>query len=930
MRKFKIFFLFLMSFELFAQSLRKDSEIEIKLDTEEIDKKSRQPENIYNRRLEEIFSNPSVVSGLNSGADLINQSVDALMESVFYRLLDNERTFAISDLTKITFGLDRQLFSTAFGGYLVADRMRINPNYSVSVYKVGAFPIIFGLDGFYEVGEIYLSSESKRALENEKLPFWKKSLNNWFGLLPFLTRILPPSFNPLELYNPWRELNAPISFPLDHNSFAKMERGTIRTFAMRGTISFSMPIEEGISQLVRDQILTETGLIISLPISVYTYGEIRVNILKKDEKTAWVSLTRSRNRAGALRGNIGNRYFVGQGILAFLHGNPVLSSFAKSWKGFLIPFNPVIFDYTHSLGVSDQEVYEIKMNHPGGQQAYKMAAKGDFFFMQDTLGKLPKDEQKKSKEKMGYSFLLKKIDHEIEKKYARGNNFFVIKRQNERSNRLVESEIKTANETKFELENKVDYSTTYVSTLSGVEEVKLFLETVAPVKRLDKKESGNKSWTDHRYESANPKNPFKMLAQFSLQDRFTDVDDFERYKKIIENILVISLADLPTFPRKDIEGLKKANELRHFSNPSQEHLILHQIPMPLGKFFALSTIEFSAKQIQEAAMLDRKTILAAVEDVFKDIYGKPIYKTGVFDGSEEALYFIGSPFRLLNLRPLQLEIPDAVKSFVESLEDVKQFRTIDERIEQLSEIFRSEYPLEVLGALIRLVGTEKVKRKLVFQTSARGNLSEELRRTYESIDGQSFQVLKSSDYKDDDEEEADYKVILKSFFPTDQRAFSGVSIKKIIFKSSPVEEKVFVKNKSKRKNKKSKTQEILNSENLRSDLELTIDVESEKEAAKYKTYIRIEEAGRLLVGKFRIVDQIIELPAKDLSENNVRLNMFLSGPRSLINSFYWDKIIQNQGKFHIYVSVSPDGRMWSQEKSFGVEIRSGKIFKTID
>jgi len=51
----------------------------------------------YLQPIEQLLQNPALITSLTSNADAINRSVESVMDSLFYSLLDNERAFKLTE-----------------------------------------------------------------------------------------------------------------------------------------------------------------------------------------------------------------------------------------------------------------------------------------------------------------------------------------------------------------------------------------------------------------------------------------------------------------------------------------------------------------------------------------------------------------------------------------------------------------------------------------------------------------------------------------------------------------------------------------------------------------------------------------------------------------------------------------------------------------
>jgi hypothetical protein len=166
------------------------------------------------RPIERLFKNPIFASGISSGADAINQSIETLMESLFYNLMDNKLKWPLTDSANINLGFTRDVFNARSGAYVVVDRFGIGPDYSRELYRYNGIPVTLGANQSTDVYDIYLRNDPMRVIDNKNLPWWRIATNNWFGALPLLEAILPPSFNPNEMYDPLKRLESPFTFPL--------------------------------------------------------------------------------------------------------------------------------------------------------------------------------------------------------------------------------------------------------------------------------------------------------------------------------------------------------------------------------------------------------------------------------------------------------------------------------------------------------------------------------------------------------------------------------------------------------------------------------------------------------------------------------------------------------------------------------------------
>ncbi len=158
-----------------------------------------------------ILRNPAIANTLNLGTNLLNRSTETLMEVLFYSILDQKMSSRLTRDLKFETELRRDLISLPNGSYVVVDKflmVLLMIAYSLP-YLCNCSP---GIDGRVGLQHIYVRNDAMRAINQKTLPWYRSLLNNWFGILPLLTGILPPSFNPNELYDPINVPLAPFTF----------------------------------------------------------------------------------------------------------------------------------------------------------------------------------------------------------------------------------------------------------------------------------------------------------------------------------------------------------------------------------------------------------------------------------------------------------------------------------------------------------------------------------------------------------------------------------------------------------------------------------------------------------------------------------------------------------------------------------------------
>ena len=315
----------------FASSNQKvvDTDSVVKIDfSNPEEEKEGESESFYAPPIEFLFRNPAVQANLSAGVDAINSSVDTLMDSLFYSIMNNDTNFHFNDFIWYNLNFRRRLFSTPAGYYVVVDRFQTGPVYNRVVWNRQNVPITFGVNSAVEAMQIYIRTDGMRIAQDQNLSIPRRLLNNWLGLVPVLAGILPPSFNQNQLYDPLAELETPFVLPLSVDKFYSMPVGAIRSYALNGGIRLSPDLGGLVDPATLDLLARIGG----------------INVLRHGEHTAWVGVSDLDRMGQAIQPFIGQRYFILRGALAAEAWNHMWM-----WSGVPINMLPLNIDMEQSL-----------------------------------------------------------------------------------------------------------------------------------------------------------------------------------------------------------------------------------------------------------------------------------------------------------------------------------------------------------------------------------------------------------------------------------------------------------------------------------------------------------------------------------------------------------------------------------------------------
>ena len=864
--------------------------------------------------IEKIFKNPALQSGLASGADAINRSIDSLMESVFYSLLDNKLVYQFNDNVFISLNLTRDVYSTSTGEYVVADRASFGPGFVQELGKVHGIPINFGSEAGVEVLDIYLTTDGKRVAEQQDLPWWRRTLNNWFGVLPILSAILPPSFNPNELYDPFHQLETPFSFPKSVDSFKRMPIGTIRSYSLSGGVHLGVDLGAGfIDKKTKSAIAALPGISAGLPYSVFKTGEHRINVLKRSENLAWVGLTDLKRTGHVLSPLIGAPLYFLTGTIPY-------------WKGFKVNFFPLDVELSQALVDRFDQLYAYDLSNPWAQTAYLDAIKGDF-----TSSAYLTAQERKDGVKTGVLYLFTREKSGVEAGRRSSQNLAVLRHQREHSRSLAESKITDSRGTYYVLESNTDTNDELWNILVGSSENKVHQDSLLTVQRVEEKATGTEAQI--RYVFSETANPIGLTLTLNIADRFLTTLDYRRYLAAIESFTRLPLNGMPEFNLVSAPRLKAFREQSALGTPRNQSFVIHPMEQHLGDFSATATIFVSTAVLEEVLRLGEPKWWEA----FAQAYDQEEPERWKSINRDRDLMLQGRwlpasllyPLRAINVRSPAV---DAIREITERVAGLKRLSMAQDPLDArnaLHSFFNSDYPERTARALLSMVDPEKFPRSVSFYAKPKGDGTDELKELYRSINGK---IVRSRLPQPIQERYGWLKEKLGEFSPTAVRERRNRPHIGRIFVETVVP-KAAVKPKVSKATKGIKPE--LPDETRR--VRVRLHVKNMSPVLNGRFFVRIEQAGRLALGKLVLAEEVLNLPAsvgepgERLAPDTLPYDFYLNGSESPFQGMMYDRAMAGGGgDFTVSLSASIDGVVFSDERQFKFRFSDGKLMKPLE
>ncbi len=828
---------------------------------------------------EKIFKNPVLASGLVAGTDAINHAIDTFMESVFYSLLDNQINIPMNDETSLQVNLNRDVYDAPDGMYVVVDRFSLGPQFLKQIGTIREVPINLGARTGFSFIDVQLRSDAIRLKEKENLTFFRHALNNWFGILPALEAILPPSFNMNEMYDPARRLEIIGLVPTTLENAAKIPIGAIRSYQTSGGVELGIDWASFLgskADIIKSK-LAEMNL--SLPFSVFFEGEHRISVLKRAENVVWVSVNNSRSVGYRFNGLFGTTFFLIRNTLPY-------------WKGFPVKFYPFDIKFEQAFSKLYEKIFEFDLTGKPAQDAYLKAVQGDFTEA-SKLAEFSRDRLKNT----GVQYFFTKKEDRTSFENNVSQNFAMWKKVRNNDRYISDIHINEPEGDTVILETGRNWTHEWSDMFAGKEESKW--QGIGVIK-VDEKiaKTGVVEFKISKQE-----NPYYVLMNYLVNDKYVEAEEFKKYIDQLKAFLYLPLSDVPRIQIRDDDALRASRMRNFFQFDPVTHPNLHVTPTHLGKLRFDATLLLTSKHIDQISRTPKPELLQVLTASFNG--DAKLWNDENYLQSPARMYFSWSsllfyPFRLLTNSEFMYDRLAEVETIIEALEEFKNDGDAVNRRSALRKLFATSHPLELARALLHLANEKTVSRSVSFSSESKGRGSVGAKFQFDALN----QVRIRSDAKPQRVDR--YENVREKeneFIPTGLKVKkSRTSIAQLGLSIVPDRAKpTFV---------------------------LRVQARSVEPFQNAQVFVRMEQSGKLNLGKFKLGDAVIPVRPRfakkgflDQSEFEVDINK-VDAP---LSGFIIDQALKFGGDFRIGVSVSQDAKSWSQERFLEFSYRDGVL-----
>lgn len=859
--------------------------------------------------IEDIFRNPAVEQGLSTGANAINQSFESLMESMFYSLLDRDTAFRFTKSIYSWVGTRRDLYDAPSGAYVVVDRVSFGPGFGQELYRLENIPVTLGARGGIDLVDIYLTSDGRRLTRAREDSWWRSAVANWLGLVPLLSRILPPSFNPNEMYDPLHLAKVPTLFPMTLENFKSMPIGGVRSYGLSGGIQLPLDLAKSmLGDAVGKAMAGLANSFVTFPYSVFKTGEHRINVLRKSKSVAWVGVSDESRLGHGIGLRAGSAFYLLAGAIPPIR-IPGISR-PIEWAGIASGFFPIDLEGQQVQTDRIDRVYAFDLDNSRSLDLYLKAVRGDF---SEAEAWVRNAKQEEIQDRDSVRFLLRRKSQGTESNSRANRDLAAVRTTREQRRQLLDVEVYDGQQTHNYLEIEQSLKDEQWDIIVGNEQIQT---QHAAILRVRPTEPDPARPSEKRYVFEPGPSPMTLRATLQIHDPMTNTIELGDYLSDLRAYAAVPMPDLPIIPAIESDAYALRARSVAFAQIDHQDLTPHPVPTELGRFFATAVVDIPTGELQRIFAVNGQDLWEALGRTY-DMPDTLWAEAQSPRSGASALLWLASlgtyPLRLLGVRAAR---SDAVREGTNLLATIERLQLSADPVhlsQELYELLDSDHPQRLMQALLSLTHLDQVPRTIKLTTEAKGSASDSTKTAFMQLNGRQF---RSHDHEVRGSPREYHHQILKAFNPQSQWGGEDISarVRKIRVSERPL---VGVE-----------TSLVQSSHAMHLDLTLE-GFDDEPEA---RVFVKVEQTGTLQVGKIVLIEDVIRIPlfrepSRDPGKRSQETHgvFYLNGPDSPLSNIMVESLFAFGGDFRVTLAVSHDGLRYGDAKSFMLRVEGGRL-----
>jgi hypothetical protein len=831
--------------------------------------------------VDKIFRDPVWASGLASGARTINKTLDAWMELIFYRLLDNELIYDINETTQFSTSLKRDVYYASEGNSIIVDRFALGPRFMKGLFDIQKVPLRLSGDISTNVISVYPRADHIWINEDRDVPLWRRMANNWFGILPFLTRILPPSFNPNELYDPMRQLETPFIIPFSAEAAGKMDIGSIRSFSLSGGIYLGLDVLEAYGSKIKGIFGADSKYIAQLPYSIYRTGEHRINVLRKSKDVMWVGVTKASRLGHGLDFSFGKIFIVFSKTFDF-------------WRGASAPIVPVSLDVSKEKIAKEERIYSFDLQYPEAARAYEQAVAGNFVLAHDYY-----QEYVKTGKEKGVKFQVQAITKEIIDNRSNEKSFFVQRSGGKSATSFSEIELQDEKGKMFFLNAAQNEHEDDWNILVGSQYMNYKAEYQVKVKKNQSDQNPDEDYVvdDKEHE------PYSMTMAMNISDRYTNSEEFARYIAKIQEFMKTNLDTMgPKIPLREESKLLEFKQQYALENPATAVEWIRVVPSHLGELKVDASVAYSSEFLAWFEALSEKELwnyLIKIYELDYSVNRLSLTQNAALRLFDWAFLMARYPAHYMNVEVPFFDALLQTAHIIKAHKEIGKSKTIVQKVRAYERLFSAGSLVKLNHLFLQLVDDRGSggSKSISFGSIPKGDKAGQATEKFRQWNGKTM----SSSPVTFDNRYRFARQTLDQFEPSSVKSEKdlGVKINRAII-----------------------TDEKQDAEGIWVDLFLNEPVVKD---AVY-VLVRIEQSGQINLGRLVVGEKVIQVTHKrsDINGRTV-ISLPLIGPQSEVITGLSEKLISLGEDYQASFAISLDEKSWSEKRKIYFGVKNGLL-----
>jgi hypothetical protein len=237
----------------------------------------------------------------------------------------------------------------------------------------------------------------------------------------------------------------------------------------------------------------------------------------------------------------------------------------------------------------------------------------------------------------------------------------------------------------------------------------------------------------------------------------------------------------------------------------------------------------------------------------------------------------------------------------------------------------TDHPRQLARGLLNLANLDQVPRRVTFSAQPKGSARHEVKQTYGKLNNVTFRAgppfPEATRYVKAKQKLANF------YLERPQESKHKPKVSKIQVTTREIPESVRDLDADP---DASKGEKISAAERNKQHVFITLKVKDVSPDGPLKLYVRVEQAGKVKIGKLALAEKVLDLTPVDATldpAGGFTYEFFLTGPLSPLSNFLLNQAVESGDQFLVSLAASHDRVVWSDERSVEFRFERGKLMQ---